>query len=100
MDLSKMMKQAQEMQKKLVEAQRRIEELQVEGISGGGMVSIVIDGKGALKSVTINKALLDEKEPDIIEDLIIAAHNEARTKLEEKKSEEMGDLVGVPMGLF
>lgn len=100
MDLSKMMKQAQEMQKKLMEVQRRIEELEVEGISGGGMVSIVIDGKGSLKSVVINKALLEEKEPDIIEDLIIAAYNEARTKLEEKKAEEMGDLVDVPMGLF
>lgn len=102
MDFSKMMKQAQQLQKQMAEAQRRIEEMQVEGIAGGGMVSVILAGSGKMVSLSINEVLMDDKETDILEDLIIAAYNDAWQKLEKKRAEEMSSVTGggsFPRGL-
>ena len=94
MDFSKMMKQAQQMQKQMSEVQKRIEEMESEGISGGGLISIVLSGKGEMKKISINDSLVKEDEIDILEDLIIAAHNDALKKLEARKSQEMDGVSG------
>lgn len=92
MDFSKMMKQAQNLQKELAAAQKRIEELEIEGMSGGGMVTVVLLGNGKMKGISLNTSLLEEKDPDILEDLIVAACHDAWEKLEKKRNEEMGGL--------
>jgi DNA-binding YbaB/EbfC family protein len=94
MDFSKMMKQAQQLQKDMAEAQKRIESMEVEGISGGGMVTLTLQGNGKMKNISINNSLFEEKEPEIVEDLVVAAYNEAWEKMEKKRSEEMGGLMG------
>jgi len=94
MDFSKMMKQAQHLQKEMAEAQKRIESMEVEGISGGGMVALTLQGSGRMKNISINNSLLEEKESEIIEDLVVAAFNDAWDKIEKKRSEEMGGLMG------
>ncbi len=91
-----MMKQAQDLQKQLAQAQERIDSLEIEGISGGGVVSVVLKGNGTMKTVSIHEDLWEkEKDREMLEDLIVAAHNDAWEKLEKKKSGEMGEL---PMG--
>ena len=65
MDFSKMMKQAQQLQKDMAEAQKRIESMEVEGISGGGMVTLTLQGNGKMKNISINNSLFEEKEPEI-----------------------------------
>lgn len=97
MDLSKMMKQAQGLQKQLAEAQKRIESMEVEGISGGGMVTVKLLGNGKMQKISLNNALLEEKETDMIEDLIIAAYHEAWEKLEKKKTAEMSGFSAASM---
>ena len=102
MDFSKMMKQAQQMQKQMAEVQKRIDDMEMEGISGGGLVSVLLSGKGEMKKISINDSLLEEKEPDILEDLVIAAHNDALKKLEKRKAQEMESVSGglkMPPGL-
>lgn len=94
MDLSKMMKQAQHLQKEMADAQKRIDAIRVEGISGGGIVTVVLSGNGRMKSVSISKDLLGDQEYDILEDLVVAAYNEAWDKLEKKREEEMGGIMG------
>lgn len=95
-DMGKMMKQAQEMQAKMADMQSQIELLTVEGASGGGMVKITLSGKGLIKGMTIDPSLLSPEEAEILEDLIMAAHNDAKSKAEamvaEKTKEIMGDL--------
>lgn len=95
-DMGKMMKQAQEMQARMADMQNQIELLTVEGVSGGGMVSITLSGKGLIKGMKIDPSLLSPEEGEILEDLIMAAHNDAKGKAEamvaEKTKEIMGDL--------
>ena len=80
-DLSKIMKQAQELQTKMAEMQESLANMEIEGSSGGGMVTAVMNGKGELKSVKIDPQLLDPAETDVLEDLIVAAHNDAKKKV-------------------
>lgn len=84
------MKQAQQMQAKFLEMQKQIEELELTGSAGGGMVKAVISGKGALKQLTIDPKLLNPDDAEIVSDLIVAAFNDAKSKLEEKISETAG----------
>ncbi len=93
MDVAKMMKQAQQMQKQMLEAQKRVEAFEVEGISGGGMVSIVLTGAHKMKSISVNNSLLEDKEADVLEDLILAAYNDAWEKVQQKTKEEMGEVL-------
>ncbi len=93
-DISQIMRQAQAMQAKINEAQKKLEAMEVEGTAGGGMVKIRISGKNALLAITIDPSLMKEEEREIVEDLIKAAHDDARRKLEDAQNDEMKGLSG------
>jgi nucleoid-associated protein EbfC len=80
MDMMKLMKQAQEMQAKVQQMQAELELAETEGQAGAGMVKITLTGKGALKGISIDPSMMKEDEKEILEDLIIAAHNDAMQK--------------------
>ena len=94
MDFMGLMKQAQQMQAKMAEAQLELEQTVVEGEAGGGMVKVVLTAKGAMKSVAIDPTLLKPEEKEILEDLILTAHMQARAKAEEAMAEKMKALTG------
>ncbi|WP_181707998.1 YbaB/EbfC family nucleoid-associated protein [Chthonobacter rhizosphaerae] len=101
-DLGKMMKQAQALQAKMAEAQEEIGRLEVTGASGAGLVSVTLSGKGDLKALKIDPSLAKEDEVDILEDLIVAAHADARVKLEAAVAEKMQSVTGglnLPAGM-
>jgi DNA-binding YbaB/EbfC family protein len=93
-DISQIMRQAQAMQAKIVEAQKKLEAMEVEGSAGGGMVKLRLSGKSALIGVSIDASLMRPEESEIVEDLLKAAHDDARRKLEEAQNEEMKGLQG------
>ena len=93
-DISQIMRQAQAMQAKINEAQKKLEAMEVEGSAGGGMVKLRISGKNALLGLTIDPSLMVADEREILEDLIKAAHDDARRKLEDSQNEEMKGLSG------
>ena len=93
-NLGNMMKQAQAMQAKMAEAQAKLEQMTVEGASGGGMVKVVLSGKGEMKGLTIDPDLIDPEDAEVLEDLIIAAHNDAKAKSEAMMAEEMKAVTG------
>jgi DNA-binding YbaB/EbfC family protein len=93
-DISQIMRQAQQMQAKINEAQKKLEAMEVDGSSGGGMVKLRITGKNALVSISIDPSLMVGDEREILEDLIKAAHDDARRKLEDSQNEEMKGLSG------
>jgi nucleoid-associated protein EbfC len=80
MDMMKLMKQAQEMQARVQQMQAELEQAETEGQAGAGMVKITLTGKGALKGISIDPSMMKEDEKEILEDLIIAAHNDAMQK--------------------
>ncbi len=97
-NLGEMMKQVQEMQGKMQEMQVRLEESIVLGTSGGGLVTVELNGKGAMKGVTIDPSLLIADEKEILEDLILAAHGDARVKVDKMMAEQMNEVTGgVPL---
>ncbi len=89
-----MMKQAQELQKKMAEAQNKLNDIEVEGLSGGGLVKVTSTAKGTLKRIFIDESLMKNDEKEILEDLIIAAINDAKQKGEIAAQEEMKSLTG------
>ena len=93
-DFNKMLKQAQELQKKMADAQKKVEELEAEGTSGGGLVKVKINGKNITTSLSIDDSLISKDEKEILEDLIVAALNDARENVQKKISEEMSSLTG------
>lgn len=93
-DISQIMRQAQAMQAKIAEAQKKLEAMEVEGSAGGGMVKLRISGKTALLSISIDPSLMAPDEREILEDLIKAAHEDARRKLEDAQNDEMKGLSG------
>ena len=93
-DISQIMRQAQQMQAKINEAQKKLEAMEVEGSSGGGLVKVRLSGKNALLGLTIDPSLIAADEREILEDLIKAAHDDARRKLEDAQNEEMKGLSG------
>ncbi len=99
-DLGALMKQAQAMQQKLQEAQAKLAETLVEGAAGGGMVKITLQGSGELKAVAIDDELLKPGEGELLSDLLIAAHADAKKKLDAAQAETMkqvaGPLAGMP----
>jgi DNA-binding YbaB/EbfC family protein len=99
-DLGSLMKQAQAMQQKLQEAQAKLAETRVEGAAGGGMVRLTLQGSGELKGVEIDEALLKPGEGEVLSDLIVAAHADAKRKLDAVQAETMkavaGPLAGLP----
>lgn len=101
MDFLKMMKQAKQMQEQMGSLQEEIASVSVEGTAGGGMVSVIMTGKGELTALKIDPSLVKEEDVEILEDLILAAHQDAKAKsealLQEKTQELMGGL-GLPPG--
>jgi DNA-binding YbaB/EbfC family protein len=93
-DISQIMRQAQAMQAKIAEAQKKIEAMEAEGAAGGGLVKVRLSGKSAMLSVSIDPSLLKPDEAEIVEDLVKAAHEDARRKLEEEQAEEMKKVSG------
>ena len=93
-NIGQLMKQAQEMQAKMAEIQAQLEAVEMTGASGGGMVQLILNGKGDLKKVTIDKALLVPAEAEVLEDLIVAAFNDARAKVTAHAEQEMQKLTG------
>ena len=89
-----MMKQAQELQKKMAEAQNKLNEIEVEGTSGGGLVKVTATAKGNFKRIFIDESLMKNDEKEILEDLIIAAISDAKEKGEVVSQEEMKSLTG------
>lgn len=89
-----MMKQAQQLQKKMAEAQEKLNDIEVEGTSGGGLVKVISTAKGTFKRISIDESLLKNDEKEILEDLVIAAINDAKQKGEIAAQEEMKSLTG------
>ena len=97
-----MMKQAQELQTRMAEMQAEMERARVEGQSGGGLVVLTLNGKGELVGVKIDASLAKPEEVEILEDLIVAAHADAKAKVERLLQEKMQSLTGglpLPPGL-
>ncbi len=94
MDFMGLMKQAQQMQAKMAEAQLELDQTVVEGESGGGLVKVALTAKGAMKSISIDPSLMKPEESEILEDLIVTAHMQARAKAEEAMAEKMKALTG------
>ena len=94
MDFMKMMKQAKELQSKMGDLQAELDTLEVEGTSGGGLVTITLSAKGDMRGLTIDPSLIKPDEAEILEDLIVAAHADARRKAEAAMAEKMKDVTG------
>ena len=93
-NLGQLMKQAQAMQSKMAEMQEKLETIEVSGSAGAGMVTVSLNGKGAMRGIKIDPALAKADEIEILEDLIAAAHSDAKSKLEQKIQEETADVMG------
>ena len=93
-NLGNMMKQAQQLQKKMAEAQNKLNDIEVEGTSGGGLIKVTATAKGILKRISIDDSLIKQDEKEILEDLIVAAINDAKEKGEAAAQEEMKNLTG------
>jgi DNA-binding YbaB/EbfC family protein len=93
-DFMGMMKKAAELQSKMQSMQAELETVEVEGVSGGGVVKVTLSGKGDLKSVKIDDSLMKADEKEIVEDLLVTAHADARRKLEVVMGEKMQALTG------
>lgn len=91
-NVNKMMKQAQKMQAQLMKAQEELNNEEVEGTSGGGMVKVVMNGAQDLKSVQLDPEVVDEDDVEMLEDLIIAAFTNAQEKIKEKSNDAFGGL--------
>jgi hypothetical protein len=101
-NFAQMMKQAQELQGRMSEMQAEMERTNCEGRAGGGMVVVTLSGKGDMVGVKIDPSLLKPEEAEILEDLLVAAHNDAKAKVEEAMKEKMKSLTGglpLPPGL-
>ena len=92
-DFNDLISQAKKMSEKMKEAQEALKNVEVEGISGGNSVKIIMNGEGDLKKITFDDALLKESK-EILEDLIVAAHNDAKSKLKKRTSEEISKVTG------
>ena len=93
-DFLGLMKQAPQLQAKMQEMQAELDQIEVEGAAGGGMVTVTLTAKGDLKGVRIDESLVKPDEKEIIEDLIVAAHADARRKAEALLQEKMKSLTG------
>ena len=92
-DFANLISEAKKMQEKMKETQEAIKKIEVEGVSGGNAVKIIMNGEGDLKKISFEDSLLKESK-EIFEDLIVAAHNDAKSKLKKKTSEEISKITG------
>ncbi len=98
-DLGSLMKQAQAMQQKLQDAQAQLAATVVEGSSGGGMVKVALSGSGEMKSAAIDDSLLQPGEGEVLADLIVAAHADAKRKLDQTQAQMMKEVAGPLAGM-
>ena len=101
-NLGQMMKQAQELQAKMAELQEQLARIEVTGASAGGMVRVTLNGKAEARKVVIDPSLVEGGEAEVLEDLIVAAFNDAKAKVEAQMAEKMAELTGgmqLPPGL-
>jgi DNA-binding YbaB/EbfC family protein len=102
MDILGMMKQATQLKAKMEEMQAELDQITVEGVAGGGMVAVTLSAKGDMKGVKIDPSLIKPEEKEIVEDLLVAAHADARRKSEVLLAEKMKGLTGglpIPPGM-
>jgi len=92
-DFSDLISQAKKMQEKMRETQENLKKIEVEGISGGNAVKVIMNGDGDLKKIILDDSVFKESK-EIFEDLIVAAHNDAKSKLKKKTSEEISKVTG------
>ena len=93
-DIMGLMSKAKEMQEKMQAMQAEMETMTADGTAGGGMVTVTLTGKGVLQAVKIDPSMFKEDDVEILEDLIIAAHNDAKGKIERMMHDKMSDLTG------
>jgi DNA-binding YbaB/EbfC family protein len=101
-NLGQMMKQAQEMQSRMAELQTKLAEIEMTGAAGGGMVQVTLNGKSEMRRVKIDRSLMVADETEVLEDLIVAATNDAKNRVEAHVAGEMSKLTGglnLPAGL-
>ena len=99
MDINALMKQAQAMQQRMADAQERIAAIEVEGTSGGGMVKLMLRGSGELARVDLDPSLMAPGEGEVVADLMIAAHADAKRKLDAAQGELMREAAGPLAGM-
>jgi DNA-binding YbaB/EbfC family protein len=98
MDFLGMMKKAEELQKTMQTMQEQLGQTTVEGSSGGGLVTVTLTGKGEMKGLKIDPSLFKEDDVEVLEDLIVTAHNEAKTKAEQMMQKKMAEATaGLPL---
>ena len=93
-NFANLMKQASQMQSKMTEMQEKLAAITIEGVSGAGMVTVTLGGKGDMKSIKIDPKLADPAEMEMLQDLIVAAYSDARRRLDETTQEEMQKVTG------
>ena len=93
-NIGSLMKQAQQMQKKMADAQAKLDDMTVDGASGGGMVNVTMTCKGNVKKLSIDPSLVDKDDIEMLEDLITAALNDAKTKADALTEQEMSSVTG------
>ena len=97
-DFNKILDKAKEIENKVKESQEKIKKIEVEGISGGNSVKLILNGEGEIVKLDLSQEILNE-DKSVVEDLIVAAHNNAKSKLKTKTSEEISkatDVFGIP----
>jgi DNA-binding YbaB/EbfC family protein len=92
-DFTDLITQAKKMQEQMQKTQETLKKIEVEGVSGGNAIRVIMNGDGELKKISLDENLLKESK-EIVEDLIVAAHNDAKSKLKKKTSEEISKVTG------
>jgi len=92
-DFTDLISQAKKMQEKMKETQEALKKIEVEGMAGGNAIKVIMNGDGELKKITFDNAIFKESK-EIFEDLIVAAHNDAKSKLKKKTTEEISKVTG------
>ncbi len=94
MKMTEMLKKAQEMQARMGDMQAELDNMEVEGVAGAGLVKVVLNGKGDMKSVKIDDSLYSSEDREVLEDLILAAHKQAKAKVADAAANQMKDITG------
>lgn len=101
-NLGNMLKEAQKLQSRMADMQAKLAETELNGSAGGGLVNVTVNGKGEMRAIKIDPSLVEPGEIEVLEDLIVAAFNDAKTRVEAHLQDEMGKLTGgmnLPPGL-
>ena len=93
-NLGQMMKQAQQMQAKMADMQAKLGDMEISGAAGGGMVAVTLNGRGEMRKLKIDRSLVDPDDVEVLEDLILAAHRDAKAKIDAAMAAEMQQVTG------